>query len=87
MTATTLLNTLQRLTHRRIRRAMNPQVFGEKIGLLTSILGCWHEDVGRPFVEGKTAYRSCVKCGARKQFDPETLQTFGDFYCPPAIRT
>jgi hypothetical protein len=86
MTAAILLNTLQRLTHRRGGRIANPQVFGEKIGLLTSILGCWHEDVGRPFVEGKTAYRACVKCGARKQFDPETLQTFGDFYCAPATR-
>jgi hypothetical protein len=86
MTAATLLNTLQRLTHIRSRRVINPQVFGERIGLLTSIFGCWHEDVGRPFVEGKTAYRSCVKCGARKQFNTETLQTFGDFHCPPATR-
>lgn len=86
MTAATLLNTLQRLTHRRGRQIANPQVFGKKIGLLTSVLGCWHEDVGRPFVEGKTAYRSCVKCGARKQFDTETLQTFGNFYGAPAIR-
>jgi len=87
MTATTLLNTLQRMTHRRGRREINPQVFGEKIGLLASVFGCWHEDVGRPFVDGKTAYRSCVKCGARKQFDPETLRTFGNFYGSPAIRS
>jgi len=87
MTATTLLNTLQRLTHRQVKRAINPQVFGKKLGLLTSVFGCWHEDVGRPFVDGKTAYRSCIKCGARKQFDPDTLRTFGNFYGPPAIRS
>lgn len=58
-------------------------VFGQKVGLITSLFGCWHENISRPFVQGKTAYRSCLKCGARKQFDQETLETHGKFYFPP----
>ena len=58
-------------------------VFGQKVGVITSLFGCWHENISRPFVQGKTAYRSCLKCGARKQFNQETLETFGKFYFPP----
>lgn len=68
------------------RRGLKPnsQVFGQKMGLLTRLFGCWHENLSRPFTEGNTAYRSCLNCGARKQFNPDTLETYGNFYCPPA---
>ncbi|MCU1290708.1 MAG: hypothetical protein JWN60_2937 [Acidobacteria bacterium] len=58
-------------------------VFGQKVNLITKLFGCWHENISRPFVHGKTAYRSCLDCGARKQFNPETLETHGSFYFPP----
>ncbi len=58
--------------------------FGKKLGLAAKFFGCWHENLSRPFGHGKSAYRSCLKCGARKQFDLETLQTHGSFYFPPA---
>ena len=61
-------------------------VFGKRIGVITKLFGCWHNDVSRPFVQGKTAYRSCLQCGARKQFNPETLETTGGFYFPPVIK-
>lgn len=61
-------------------------VFGKKIDLITKLFGCWHENISRPFVHGKTAYRSCLSCGARIQFNPETLQTHGNFYFPPAVK-
>ena len=68
------------------RREVDKEVFGEKVGLLGKIFGCWHEDMSRPFSHEKIAYRSCLKCGARKQFDSETLETHGAFYFPPLIR-
>lgn len=58
-------------------------VFGQKLDLITKLFGCWHENISRPFVQGKTAYRSCLGCGARKQFNTETLETYGNFYFPP----
>ena len=62
------------------------RVFGEKVGFVGKFFGCWHEEISRPFSHEKTSYRSCLKCGARKQFDAETLRTFGSFYFPPIIR-
>jgi len=60
-------------------------VFGQKMSLMAKLFGCWHNNISRPFVQGKTAFRSCLQCGARKQFNPETLETRGSFYFPPVI--
>jgi hypothetical protein len=59
------------------------RMFGKKVGILTKIFGCGHPDLSRPFSRGRLGYRTCLRCGARKPFDPETLKTFGDFYYPP----
>jgi hypothetical protein len=59
------------------------EVFGDKIGLLATVFGCWHKNLGRPFTDGQKAYRSCMDCGARRHFSPDTLQTYGPFYFPP----
>ena len=60
-------------------------VFGRKMGLMTKIFGCWHNNISRPFTHGKISYRICLECGARKQFNPETLETQGSFYFPPIL--
>jgi len=65
---------------------MKDEVFGRKLGLVTRLIGCSHPDLSRPFVEGKTAYRSCLKCGARRQFNLDTFETFGRFYSAPIRR-
>ncbi|MGI9036364.1 MAG: hypothetical protein ACR2GD_10045 [Pyrinomonadaceae bacterium] len=67
------------------KRRPNNFVFGKKMGLAAKLFGCWHDDLSRPFTHGKIAYRSCLKCGARKQFNPETLETYGSFYFPPVV--
>lgn len=51
---------------------------------MARLFGCWHKNISRPFKQGDTSYRCCLECGARKQFDPETLRTYGNFYFPPA---
>jgi hypothetical protein len=61
-------------------------VFGKKLGLMAKLFGCWHRNISRPFAQESVAYRSCLDCGARKRFNPETLRTHGDFYFPPVIR-
>jgi len=64
---------------------VDKRVFGEKVGLLGRFFGCWHEEMSRPFSHEKVAYRSCLRCGSRKQFNNKMLETFGGFYFPPAI--
>ncbi len=61
------------------------KVFGEKVGVISKLFGCGHSNISRPFTQEKIGYRSCLQCGARKQFDTETLETFGSFYYPPTI--
>lgn len=65
---------------------LDEKVFGRKIGLFTSIFGCSHEEITRPFTEGKSAYRACLNCGARKPFNPETMETDKKFYYPPIVK-
>lgn len=60
-------------------------VFGNKIGLLGTLFGCWHKELSRPFTIGRDSYRACLDCGARKQFDTENLKTVGAFHYPPVI--
>ena len=62
------------------------RVFGKKVGFLTRFFGCEHKNISRPFIAGNVSYRTCLQCGARKQFNTETFKTFGDFYYPPAER-
>ena len=61
------------------------EVFGSKIGLLGSLFGCWHKQLTRPFTIGSDSYRACLDCGARKQFDTQTLITIGSFHYPPVV--
>ena len=61
------------------------EAFGNKIGLLGTLFGCWHRSLSRPFTIGNDSYRACLDCGARKHFDPETLKTFGSFHYPPTV--
>lgn len=68
-----------------LRSHASEQPFGQKIGLMASVFGCWHKNMSRPFVEKKATYRTCLDCGARRAFDPENLRTAGPFYYPPTV--
>ena len=59
--------------------------FGEKIGLIGKMFGCWHKRLSRPFSNRNASYRTCLDCGARRKFDAKNLKTFGPFYYPPAV--
>ena len=59
--------------------------FGEKIGLIGKMFGCWHKSLSRPFSNRNASYRTCLDCGARRKFDVKNLKTFGPFYYPPAV--
>lgn len=59
--------------------------FGEKIGLMASLFGCWHRRLTRPISGKEGAYMACLDCGARKKFDIEDFRTSGPFYYPPSV--
>jgi len=63
----------------------NNTEFGGRIGLFSKLFGCWHKNLTRPLTIENSSYRSCLRCGARKQFDTNNLKTFGSFHYPPAI--
>lgn len=58
---------------------------GEPIGFFGKLFGCWHKDLSRPFTGKNFSYRVCLDCGARKEFDAESLRTFGPYYYPPKV--
>jgi len=61
-------------------------LFGTKIGFLSTLFGCWHKDLSRPFTKkGRSSYRACTDCGARRRFNTQNLQTSGPFYYPPSV--
>lgn len=69
-----------------IGSSIDRKIFGTKVGIFGKVFGCWHENLSRPFGQNLTTYRTCLECGARKQFNTETLQTHGAFYYPPIVR-
>jgi hypothetical protein len=62
------------------------EVFGREVGLITRLIGCYHRQLSRPFVERGISYKSCLHCGARKPFDPKTFESGGKFYYPPVTQ-
>jgi len=50
------------------------------------VFGCRHGKLSRPFSREGKAYRSCVNCGAQRQFNLGNWQMQGKFfYRKPAI--
>jgi hypothetical protein len=84
--ATTLMNKKVQTNRGNLlesRATVDMRVFGEKVGILVKLFGCGHRNLSRPFSHNKIAYRACLQCGARKQFNTQTLETFGGFYNSP----
>jgi hypothetical protein len=46
--------------------------------------GCQHREMSRPFSRHGEAYRVCINCGARRQFDQKNWVSSGRHYFKPA---
>jgi hypothetical protein len=53
-------------------------------GLMNRVFGCWHTEMSRPFSHQGQAYRMCVNCGARRQFNLGKWEMQGSYYYNPA---
>lgn len=49
-------------------------------GLITKLFGCWHKEMSRPFSLNGQTYRTCLDCGARRQFNVGSWEMQGDYY-------
>jgi hypothetical protein len=88
MASVLFISKFQSLVHRKQKftKEIDNIVFGKKIGFITRLIGCNHGNLSRPFSQNKTFYRSCLNCGARRQFNSDTMETHGNFYFPPVIK-
>lgn len=48
--------------------------------LIARVFGCRHGELSRPFSREGRAYRSCLHCGAQRQFNLRNWQMQGGFY-------
>ena len=74
MATISLKNTFQQIGLR-TKEQLDERAFGKKLGIVTRLVGCRHTRISRPFGSGEASYRSCLSCGARKPFNPRTLET------------
>ena len=49
-------------------------------GLLSRLFICWHWRMSWPITRDNKTYRTCLKCGICREFDPQTWKSFGPFY-------
>ena len=53
---------------------------GRLDSLMARVFGCRHADMSRPFSRDGHAYRSCLNCGAQRQFNLGNWKMQGGFY-------
>jgi hypothetical protein len=49
-------------------------------GWFTRLFGCRHKEMSRPFTDQGQTFRTCLDCGARRQFNLRRWEMQGDFY-------
>jgi hypothetical protein len=49
---------------------------------LNGIFGCWHQKMNYPFTRNDETYRTCLRCGARRQFNVAQSKMTGPYYFP-----
>jgi hypothetical protein len=53
---------------------------GKISNFVTRVFGCWHGDLSRPFSREGRAYRTCLSCGAQRQFNLGNWEMQGKFF-------
>lgn len=73
--------TLKQYGHGGRTAAVEPQGLTAQLSnLLTRVFGCWHSEMSRPFTRDGESYRTCLECGARRNFDPMKWEMVGAYY-------
>ncbi len=53
---------------------------GRRAGILGSLFGCKHRELGRPMTRNGETYRACLSCGAQRYFNLITWEASGPYY-------
>jgi hypothetical protein len=53
---------------------------GKISNFVTRVFGCWHGELSRPFSREGRAYRTCLSCGAQRQFNLGNWEMQGKFF-------
>ncbi len=60
---------------------IDPSSLTGKIGnFVARVFGCWHVELSRPISREGRAYRTCVNCGAQRQFNLGNWEMQGSYY-------
>lgn len=52
----------------------------QRLSLWSRLFSCQHTYLSLPFSDKTNTYRKCLHCGARRNFNPQTFETYGAFY-------
>jgi hypothetical protein len=63
-----------------VGRLETASLTGRLDSLMARVFGCRHTDMSRPFSRDGRAYRSCLNCGAQRQFNLGNWEMQGGFY-------
>ena len=76
------MQTSQAITsnYKNVAKITDPAPVNRAGGWLSKLFGCRHKEMSRPFSSQGQTYRSCVDCGARRQFNVRQWEMQGDFY-------
>ena len=55
-------------------------VFVAIVTRMNRLFGCWHSEMSRPFSSQGQTYRTCLSCGAQRQFNLKRWEMQGEFY-------
>jgi hypothetical protein len=72
--------TLKQYAHGGHSRTEPDGLTGQLSNWLTRVFGCWHSEMSRPFTHDNESYRTCLECGARRNFDPMKWEMVGAYY-------
>jgi len=59
---------------------LREKIFGSLRYFLLRLIGCHHRQLSRPFTHDGRTYRTCAKCGMRRDFDLATWRSKGRYY-------
>lgn len=72
--------TLKQYGHERRRTPEPSGLTAQLSNWVARVFGCWHSEMSRPFTRDGESYRTCLECGARRNFDPKRWEMVGAYY-------
>ena len=59
---------------------LREKITGSLLYFVQRLIGCHHRQMSLPFTRDGRTYRSCARCGMRREFDLTTWRSKGRYY-------